>query len=597
MSNTQQIEASLKKLILSDDREFVAMLSGEWGIGKTYFWKEFTKNHLKDKDVVYISLFGKYSLADIETEIVTKLYKYNKSLKNYTKHLNTVGNMASKAMGLPINVSIGSLLSLFKASDFKNTIICFDDFERLSDKVPLKDVMGLISQFKEQKECKVIMILNEKELDKLSYIDGKKHDEIFTLYKEKIVDYNFHYQPSQEELFEAIKKDINNIKFCEHQTIYDFFTKITLNNIRIMKQAVYQLGNFNFIEDYGLDEKVVNEFVDIALNLFVFKAKSNYTYTQFNDMQNYIPVKRQESLMNTATKRFKGDNQNSSVTVNKKHENNLNYYYSDDGYFSKEYQSRNKDIIERIIYNFIDSHKLSKTDLQKELEKNNQSSEWYNIRNEISELHTRFYTDFSVSNSEIAKQLFNLLSKHKDVIHRLFHYDNYKPFMENINHFSPETDSNSLEEEIAKKYINFYIKNPSYDIHGPIDYEGGQLRLLTSDYDWADKYIDEHKKKLIEDTPLNILSLIKKILNNKGLSDNDTFKFNQIATKAHYKKEIQENPNFVPYLVEFLKMSNSKDARENIIVALKSLAKENDDCKWKVAQIFKSSGITIKDEK
>jgi len=75
----------------------------------------------------------------IETEIVTKLYKYNKGLKKYTKLCDTVGNMASKAIGLPINVSIGSLLSLFKASDFKNTIIFFDDFERLSYKVTLKD--------------------------------------------------------------------------------------------------------------------------------------------------------------------------------------------------------------------------------------------------------------------------------------------------------------------------------------------------------------------------------------------------------------------------------------------------------------------------
>jgi len=595
MSNKQQIETSLKSLIF-DDRAFVAMISGEWGIGKTYFWEEFTKNHLKNKDVVYISLFGKNSLADIETEIVTKLYKYNKGLKKYTKHLDTIGNMASKAMGLPINVSMGSLLSLFKASDFRNTIICFDDFERLSDKVALKDVMGLISQFKEQKECKVIMILNEQELDKLSDIDGKKHDEIFALYKEKVVDYNFHYQPSQEELFQATKEDRDKIEFCEHQAIYDFFQKIDLKNIRIMKQALYQLNHFKFIKDYDLDEKVINEFVDIALNLFVFQAKSNYTYAEFTDMQNYIPAKRQESMMNTVIKRFEGNNENSTVTVNKKHENNLNYYYSDDGYFPKEYQSSNKDIIEKIIYGFIDSHKLSKTNLKKELEQNNQSLEWYDIRNEISELHTRFYTDFSVSNSEIAKQLFSLLSKYKDVMHRLFQYDSYKPFMEIINQFSPAIEINALKEEIAKKYINFYIENPSDDVHGPVDYEGGQLRLLTSDYDWAGKYIKEYKKKSIQITPKYILSLIEKTLSRRHLSDEDAFKLNQISTKE-YQKLIKENPNLIQPLVKFLKMPASKDVRENIIDALKSLKKENDDYKWKVAQIFKSSRITIEGEK
>jgi len=127
MSNKQQIEDTLKKLILDDDREFVAMLSGEWGMGKTYFWQKFTKNHLKDKDVVYISLFGKNSLADIETEILTKLYKYNKSIKKYTKHLNTVSNMASKAIGLPINVSAGSLLSLANSTHKCNGMIRQDE--------------------------------------------------------------------------------------------------------------------------------------------------------------------------------------------------------------------------------------------------------------------------------------------------------------------------------------------------------------------------------------------------------------------------------------------------------------------------------------
>jgi hypothetical protein len=597
MSNKQQIETSLKSLILDDDRAFVAMLSGEWGIGKTYFWNEFTKNHLKDKNVVYISLFGKNSLADIETEIVTKLYKYNKGLKKYTKHLDTIGNMASKAMGLPINVSIGSLLSLFKTSDFRNTIICFDDFERLSDKVALKDVMGLISQFKEQKECKVILILNEQELDKLSNIDGKKHDEIFALYKEKVVDYNFHYIPNQEELFEAIKEDIDKINFCEHQTIYNFFTKIDLKNIRIMTQAIYQLSHFNFIKDYSLDKKVVNEFVDIALNLFVFKAKSNYTYSNFIDMQNYTPKERQESLRRMVNQRNKIDTKKDiPINVNQKHEDALNDYHTKDNYSITEYQSSNKDVIEKIIYDFIDSHRLSKTDLQKELEQNNQSLEWYDVRNEISELHTRFYTDFSVSNSEIAKQLFSLLSKYKDVMHRLFQYDSYKPFMEIINQFSPAIEINALKEEIAKNYINFYIENPSDDVHGPVDYEGGQLRLLTSNYDWAGKYIKEYKKKSIQITPKYILSLIEKTLSRRYLSDEDAFKLNQISTKE-YQKLIKENPNLIQPLVKFLKMPDSKNVRENIIDALKSLKKENDDYKWKVAQIFKSSGITIEGEK
>ena len=347
MSNKTKIEEALHDLIMKEDREFVAMLSGEWGIGKTYFWKEFKDKYLKTKDVVYISLFGKNSLQDIEAEIVTKLSKYTKGLKKYTKHLDTVSNLGSKAMGLPINVSMGSILSLFSPNDFKNIIICFDDFERLSEKTSLKDVMGLISQFKEQKECKVIMILNEKELNKLSSIDGKKHDEIFSLYKEKIVDYNFHYNPSQEELFEAIKKDIEEIKFCNTKTIYDFFKKINLTNIRIMKQSLYLLNNFSFIRKYTLDDKVINEFVEIALNLFIFKAKSNYTYSDFKEMGEY-----------EFEKTLQLHSKDEVFEVNKRHDKFSNYYYTPNNQISSTYYSQNKDVIEKIVYSFLDSNIL-----------------------------------------------------------------------------------------------------------------------------------------------------------------------------------------------------------------------------------------------
>ena len=592
MSNKHEIKKSLKNLI-DDDREFVAMLSGEWGIGKTYFWHEFTENNLKGKDVVYISLFGKNSLADIEAEIVTKLYKYNKSLNKYSKHLDRVGNMASTAVGLPINVSMGSILSLFKASDFKNTIICFDDFERLSDKVPLRDVMGLISQFKEQKKCKVIMILNEKELDKLSDIDGKKHDEIFALYKEKVVDYNFHYMPSQEELFEAIKEDLKKINFCEHQTIYDFFKKINLKNIRIMKQALYQLNHFYFIKKYGLDEKVISEFVEITLNLFVFKALSNYSYSDFEELKQYDAEKKMQFAL-----------KDENFKENEKYEKVSHYYYSDDSHISKEYQSINQDIIEKIIYGFIDSHSLTEEDIQTQLEKNNKSLYLYTIRNEISELNTRLYIDFSVPNNKIAKQLFDLLNEHKDNMHRLFQYSNYKPFIENINKFLSEITTKSLEKEIAKNYIEFYMDNPNYDISGPFDKKEGQSSLLILSYAWAKTYINDYRDKQ-KITSKEALPIIEAILDRRFLSDEDIFKLNQLKMKD-FKKQIKENSDFIQPLIKFLNMNDfkvvnisgsEKEVKEKIINALQALDKESDDYTWKVDKILKSAGIKTEENK
>jgi hypothetical protein len=55
-------------------------------------------------------------------------------------------------------------ITLPDKQDFKDIIVCFDDFERLSSSMELEEVLGLISELKEQKNCSVVMILNEDEL-------------------------------------------------------------------------------------------------------------------------------------------------------------------------------------------------------------------------------------------------------------------------------------------------------------------------------------------------------------------------------------------------------------------------------------------------
>ena len=46
-----------------------------------------------------------------------------------------------------------------------DTIICMDDLERRGKNLSPKDVMGLISHLKEQKKCKVVLILNDEKLE------------------------------------------------------------------------------------------------------------------------------------------------------------------------------------------------------------------------------------------------------------------------------------------------------------------------------------------------------------------------------------------------------------------------------------------------
>jgi len=583
MNNKQQIETSLKSLILDDDREFVAMLSGKWGIGKTYFWREFTTKHLKEKAVVYISLFGKNSLVDIETEIVTKLYKYNKGLKKYTKHLDTVGNMASKAMGLPINVSIGSLLSLFKASDFKNTIICFDDFERLSDKVPLKDVMGLISQFKEQKECKVIMILNEKELDKLSDIDGKKHDEIFALYKEKVVDYNFHYQPSQEELFEAIKENIAIITFCEHQTIYDFFKRIDLKNIRIMKQALYQLKHFEFIKNYHLDEKVINDFVEIALNLFVFKTKTNFNYLKFKKLLQYQVAKSVASQLDQKNK------------IKSKYEKSLKSL-TDLGFIYLQSE------LETEIYTYIDTHIIDKEKINSLLSTKTSKINFKQIHDEIDKLNNGYFVSFKTNEEDISKNLINKLRKNSNMIHFIFSYHNFKQFIENIRKYTPHLSlATPTEKTIIENYIKHYTNRPEEDHHGPIN-ENSYIKKILEEYSWGQSYLDDHKKSTLSTSINDIPLIMEKVYETRHFSDAQLYQLN-LFTDEDYKSIIINSSSyeFTKTIIQFCSGSisgeNTEPIKIKITQALRKIGNINGEFKRKVEYIANHAKLNLKEEK
>ena len=585
MSNTLIIERALKDLILNNKREFVALISGEWGIGKTYFWNEFKEKYLQNqKNVVYISLFGLNSLNEIKHEIIIQLSKYTKYLNKYRDKIKSLkgGNIKSNDISLSISGQIvNSSLSLFSTNDFKNIVICFDDFERLSEKISLKDVMGLISQFKEQKECKVLMILNEKELNKLSDIDGKKHDEIFALYKEKVVDYTFQYQPSFNKVFDIVEKDI---EYFNKEWIYDFFKKIDLKNIRIMKQVIYHLNHFNFIEAYQLEDEVIKEFVEIALKLFIFKAKCNYTFKELNKILEYHSKK---VFMPTLQKEF-GIDIDKEIPHNKKYENCIekNQYilYSDD-------TDKTKDI-EKIIYTFIDTYFIDRKKLKKLLNDNNNFVKNYYLRDTITTLRNNFYEDFSTTNEVLSQNILTELKKNRTTLYKLYSYENFKDIIDFIKQFIKDKTIDSIEEEFIKKYIEENYLTAKYNYNN-------SLEIIQKTYTWADKYILKLQKSHQVNNQNNIFDIFQQIIDreNLGLTLTDGYKLSNVSVKE-YKELILSSKDFVNLLIKFLsKHKHSwqelEQAQENIKKALIEIKNMNDDFSWKVDEIVKKSQISL----
>ena len=230
MATVEKIEEKLLNLI-NQENPFAIALTGEWGIGKTHFWKSFyEKNHNKFKTnkYSYISLFGIDSLESFKYQIAINTHDTNKKTDNflsmkklfsYIKDKIHFPKVEIKGFSLSITQTmINSLISNF----IEDTVICIDDFERKSDKLDTREIMGIINFLKEEKKCKIIMILHE---------DKSRDLEVFREYREKVFDDILKIDNN----LSIIKSIINNNEVIK---VYErFYTSMELKNLRFYIKA------------------------------------------------------------------------------------------------------------------------------------------------------------------------------------------------------------------------------------------------------------------------------------------------------------------------------------------------------------------------
>ncbi len=233
MANVANLEKKLLELINTDD-SFAIALTGEWGIGKTYFWKEFyKKNHtnLGVNKYSYVSLFGIDSIDALKFEIALSTHETTQK-KDYLSGLKSIFKKSLDAIDLPklegagITLSLGKgLISSAITSLIGDTLICIDDIERLSKNLDIKDVMGLVNHLSLEKNCKVVVILHEG-----------KADNDFREYKEKVFD-EFLILDDSLSIIEDKISDIETFPIYEK-----FYQTMGVRNIRFYQrvQKIYQ---------------------------------------------------------------------------------------------------------------------------------------------------------------------------------------------------------------------------------------------------------------------------------------------------------------------------------------------------------------------
>ena len=208
-------------------------ITGPWGVGKTFFWKRCIDGYNLKKKYVYVSLFGLESLSDLKTHIYSNIENNHSTLEipRWIRGLPSIlKDTRVSQFGLSASTKIFDSLMF---NQVKDAIICFDDFERMSNKLDIKDVMGLANYLKLEKNCQIILILDE---DKAEGDNKKKYAD----YKEKLIDETIvinSVEPLIRENAEDIDEALVNL-------MIDFADKLDIHNFRFFQKVIKLYRDF-----------------------------------------------------------------------------------------------------------------------------------------------------------------------------------------------------------------------------------------------------------------------------------------------------------------------------------------------------------------
>jgi len=245
----QQIER-----FLSSEAPEVMSIKGDWGVGKTYAWNKYlsfakNKNKIALPKYSYVSLFGINSLSDLkfaifENIVENKLIGRKPTLESFKSNTAELISQFSKK-SFPLaqgNRSFEPYHGIFDTLLFlslEKTIICIDDFERKGQGIAAQDIMGLISLLKEQKKCKIVLILNDESLGDDSSVDYVK-------LREKVIDTELRFAPTADE---CVGIALTNGRLAH--LLGSYVMKLKISNIRILKKIEKLAGQLvNLLKDY-----------------------------------------------------------------------------------------------------------------------------------------------------------------------------------------------------------------------------------------------------------------------------------------------------------------------------------------------------------
>lgn len=213
--------------------QFSVLLTGPWGIGKTFLLDRVKREWEKAKvKSVYVSLYGASNVEDIDDSLFRAIYPWADN--RGAKIAGRFAKAASKYFGVDGLLKKDDLFLEKTSPD----VFVFDDLERCG--MGINDVLGYINNIVEHDGKKVVMIANESEIkDNVTYIR----------IKEKLIGKTFEVQSSLSEALDLFVDSVNSRAVAEFLklnrcNLEDIYRRSGLNNLRVLRQSIMDFERF-----------------------------------------------------------------------------------------------------------------------------------------------------------------------------------------------------------------------------------------------------------------------------------------------------------------------------------------------------------------